>query len=147
FSDINLKLSQLNAQLPYGAGPIQFNSNFGDTAALMLTVASPLATSTEIALRARSVSAKIEETRAAEAKNAPQPRVAIVSSFPMSVSPVLVRQTFAEIVKSAAQVGAFRDLHFFEAPGFVGVDVSTTFDDATLRDRSAKFTEDKIHRS
>ena len=41
FSDINLKLNQLNAQLPRGAGPIQFNSNFGDTAALMLTVASP----------------------------------------------------------------------------------------------------------
>ena len=39
FSDINLKLNQL--QLPRGAGPIQFNSNFGDTAALMLTVASP----------------------------------------------------------------------------------------------------------
>ena len=42
FSDINLKLNQLNAKLPRGAGPIQFNSNFGDTAALMLTVASPM---------------------------------------------------------------------------------------------------------
>ena len=42
FSDINLKLNQLNAQLPAATGPIQFaNSNFGDTAALMLTVASP----------------------------------------------------------------------------------------------------------
>jgi multidrug efflux pump subunit AcrB len=40
FSDMNLKLNQLN--LPNGAGPIQFNSNFGDTTALMLTVASPM---------------------------------------------------------------------------------------------------------
>ncbi len=50
FSDINLKMNQLNAQLPRGAGPIQFNSNFGDTAALMLTVASPKVTPTEVAL-------------------------------------------------------------------------------------------------
>ena len=48
FADINLKLNQLNAQLPRGAGPIQFNSNFGDTAALMLTVASPMAAPVEI---------------------------------------------------------------------------------------------------
>jgi multidrug efflux pump subunit AcrB len=29
FSDINLKLNALNSQLPQGAGPIQFNSDFG----------------------------------------------------------------------------------------------------------------------
>ena len=37
FSDINLKLDALNSQLPQGAGPINFQSDFGDTAALMLT--------------------------------------------------------------------------------------------------------------
>ncbi|MDX1488480.1 MAG: efflux RND transporter permease subunit, partial [Acidiferrobacterales bacterium] len=41
FNDIGLRLSSLNANLPEGAGPIQFNSGFGDTAALLLTVASP----------------------------------------------------------------------------------------------------------
>jgi len=30
-SDINLKLNALNSQLPQGAGPIQFNSDFGET--------------------------------------------------------------------------------------------------------------------
>ncbi len=60
FSDINLKLNQLNAQLPRGAGPIQFNSNFGDTAALMLTVASPNVTPTEVALRAIAIRKAIE---------------------------------------------------------------------------------------
>ena len=42
-------------KLPRGAGPIQFNSDFGDTAALMLTVASPMASPTEISLRARAI--------------------------------------------------------------------------------------------
>ena len=48
FSDINLKLNALNPQLPQGAGPISFQSDFGDTAALMLTIASPKADQTEI---------------------------------------------------------------------------------------------------
>ena len=147
FSDINLKLNQLTAQLPRGAGPIQFNSDFGDTAALMLTVASPLASPTEISLRARAVRSEIEETRAAEGPDAPQPRVSIVSSFPLSVSPVLVRQTFQEVIELGAKQGHLRDLHFFEAPGFVGVDVSTTLDDETLRASADKVIEEKVHRS
>ncbi len=147
FSDINLKLNQLNARLPRGAGPIQFNSDFGDTAALMLTVASPLASPTEIALRARAVRARIEATRAAEAPNAPQPRVSIVSSFPMSISPVLVRQTFQEVIELGAQKGALRDVHFFEAPGFVGADVATSLDDASLRALGNKLIDERVHRS
>ena len=65
FSDINLKLIALNSRLPQGAGPIQFNSDFGDTAALMLTVASPKASEVDIALRARAIRSTIEATRAA----------------------------------------------------------------------------------
>ena len=52
FSEINLKLNALNSQLPQGAGPILFQSDFGDTAALMLTIASPKADQIEINIRA-----------------------------------------------------------------------------------------------
>src|SRR6266496_5041395 len=55
FSDINLKLNALNNQLPQGAGPISFQSDFGDTAALMLTIASPKADQTEINIRAHAI--------------------------------------------------------------------------------------------
>ena len=147
FSDINLKLNQLSANLPYGAGPIQFNSDFGDTSALMLTVASPSASPTEIALRARAVRVKIEETRGAEGPRARRPRVSIILSFPMSVSSILVRQTFQEVIERGEQEGALHDLHFFDAPGFVGVDLSTSLDDAALRVLGSKLIEEKIHRS
>src|ERR1700756_5315112 len=63
FSDINLKLNALNSQLPQGAGPISFQSDFGDTAALMLTVASPKADDVEIAAPAHSVEAAIPKNR------------------------------------------------------------------------------------
>src|SRR5215472_8741410 len=78
FADINLKLIALNSRLPQGAGPIQFNSDFGDTAALMLTVASPPVTEVEIALRAQSIRKAIEKTRASEPQQASQPRVSII---------------------------------------------------------------------
>ena len=69
FSDINLKLNALNSQLPQGAGPISFQSDFGDTAALMLTVASPKADDIEIAARANSVEAAIRKARDAKQQN------------------------------------------------------------------------------
>jgi len=64
FSDINLKLNALSGQLPQGAGPITFQSDFGDTAALMLTVASPKADSVEIDLRSQSIQAAMRSARA-----------------------------------------------------------------------------------
>src|ERR1700684_3367679 len=51
FSDINLKLQDLNGRLPSGATPVQFQSDFGDTAALMMTIASPPIDDLEIEMR------------------------------------------------------------------------------------------------
>src|ERR1700735_5478900 len=125
FTDMNLKLDALNATLPQGAGPIQFNSDFGDTAALMLTVASPPASKVEVALHAVSIRDAIERTRAEEPAKSPQPRVSIVYAFPFSISPSLVRKTFASVMAGAGQGQRVRDPHYFEGSGFVGVDVTT----------------------
>ncbi len=147
FSDINLKMNQLNAQLPRGAGPIQFNSNFGDTAALMLTVASPMVTPTEVALRAIAIRKAIEETRSHLAKNAPQPRVSVIYAFPLSVAAGPVRSTFENIAGIAQKRGTLADLHFFEGPGYVGLDASTSFDDETIRVRGGQLIRENLHRS
>src|SRR6202165_3868991 len=64
FSDINLKLNALNNQLPQGAGPISFQSDSGDTAALMLTIASPKADQTEINIRAQAIQSAVQAVRA-----------------------------------------------------------------------------------
>ncbi len=145
FSDMNLKLNQLN--LPRGAGPIQFNSNFGDTAALMLTVASPMATPTEVALRSIAIQKAIVRTRAGLAKNAPQPRVSVIYAFPMSVAPGPVRANFESIATLAAARNTLSDLHFFQGPGYVGLDASTALDDATIRARGEELIRSRLHRS
>src|SRR6266699_2756267 len=87
FSDINLKLNALNSQLPQGAGPISFQSDFGDTAALMLTVASPKADQIEINIRAQAIQSAIQSVRAQRKYTKHDVPVAIVYSFPRSVSP------------------------------------------------------------
>ncbi len=145
FSDMNLKLNQMN--LPLGAGPIQFNSNFGDTAALMLTVASPMVTPTEVALRAIAIRKAIERTRAALPANAPQPRVSIIYAFPMTVAPGPVRTDFENIANIASHNNTLRDLHFFDGPGYVGLDASTSFDDDTIRQRGETLIKTNLHRS
>src|SRR5215467_2071793 len=86
FSDINLKLSGLNSRLPQGAGPISFQSDFGDTAALMLTVASPRADQVEIDLRAQAIRSAIESARKHKRYTKDDVPVAIVFSFPRSIS-------------------------------------------------------------
>ncbi len=147
FSDINLKLNQLNAMLPRGAGPIQFNSNFGDTAALMLTVASPTVTPTEVALRAISIRKAIEQTRANLSKSAPLPRVSVIYAFPLSVAAGPVRNNFESIAEIAKRNGTLKDLHFFDGPGYVGLDASTSLDEETIRQRGERLIKDNLHQS
>lgn len=147
FADINLKLNALNSKLPQGAGPIQFNSDFGDTATLMLTVASPPAGEVEIALRARAIQNAIRRIRGVEPKNSSQPRISIVYSFPLSVSAGLVRDAFTSVIRNAAENKAVTDPHFFEGSGFLGVDVTSKLSDEQLRSFGDRWAAENLHRS
>ena len=89
FDDINFKLNSIN-DLPQGAGPIQFIKDFGDTAALMLTVSSPKADRTEIGLRTQEVRRAIENSRKGAAIAAG--RKAGVVCFPLSLDTQIPRQ-------------------------------------------------------
>src|SRR4029453_6156376 len=82
FDDIKLKLDSIT-DLPAGAGPIDFVKDFGDTSALMLTVASPKVNEAEIAARAQAVAAQIPTIRPASG-TARGPRVALVHGMPSS---------------------------------------------------------------
>src|SRR5262245_49480043 len=77
FDDLKLRLDAIH-DLPQGAGPINFIKDFGDTAALMLTVASPQISEVGIELRAKSIRHQIEEVRS----TADGPRFTVVIGFP-----------------------------------------------------------------
>ncbi len=145
FNDINLKLNGLNTQLPQGAGPIQFQSDFGDTAALMLTVASPRVDDVEIALRARGIQRAIEEARKPKPNKPAGARVGALYCFPQSVSPTAVRRGFDLFSRLAQEDGIFRDIRLFEGPGFIGLDGATTHTDAEILAYIERYIRERLH--
>src|SRR5258705_1016580 len=143
FADINLKLNALSNGLPQGAGPINFQSDFGDTAALMLTVASPAADRMEVAVRAQTIRHTIEQVR----RGAQDARVSIVAAFPQSVPLDAVRPHVRLFVDLAAQQGLLRDIRSFDGPGFVGVDGMSTASDPAIQAFVKSFIADQLHES
>ncbi len=118
FDDIALRLQGIR-DLPEGAGPIQFIKDFGSTAALMLTVASPRLEEVQVSLRAEQVRAAIERLRAgAPAGN----RVTVVYNFPPSISAQSAVRPAQLYLAQAEQDVILRDARLLEGPQFVGVD-------------------------
>src|SRR5678816_2663011 len=90
FDDIALKLDSIK-DLPDGAGPIQFIKDFGDTSALMLTVASPKVSDTEIDVRAKEVGEAIARNRSQYAATGSGTRFTIVNTLTHPVSARVVQ--------------------------------------------------------
>jgi multidrug efflux pump subunit AcrB len=137
FSDINLKLNALNGQLPQGAGPIQFNSDFGDTAALMLTVASPPETPVAIALRADAIRRVLTGIRS---RAPPGPRIAVVVCYAATVTPAIPARGRDLLERFLVTRDLARDVRRIQGPGFVGLDVQTDLDETALRGAIARFS-------
>src|SRR6202167_1778650 len=131
FSDINLKLQGLGPLLPAGATGVQFQSDFGDTAALMMTVASPNVDDLEIEMRARSVEDAIRAARSASGRSRLQP-VSIIYTFPLSLSETAMTQATEGFRRSAERDGVIEDGKLVAGRGFIGVDGATTYDDKDL---------------
>jgi multidrug efflux pump subunit AcrB len=126
--DIAQRLASLR-DLPEGAGPVEFMKDFGDTSALLLTVASPQVDEVELALRARAIRESIDRARRAAG---PGPRVSMVAAFPQSIdpdAPARQRDLIAMLAQELRLGTGFRPL---DGPGFVGLDFETTLDEQAL---------------
>jgi len=147
FSDINLKLDALNSQLPQGAGPITFQSDFGDTAALMLTVASPKVDDIEIAARANSVESEIRKARDAKQHHRAGQQITVMDSFPQSISTRAVVDTVYLFQAEARSAGIIRDSEIIQGSGFIGVDGVSDADDSTIQAFIQRFISERLKRS
>jgi multidrug efflux pump subunit AcrB len=139
FDDIALKLGAIN-DLPEGAGPIQFIKDFGNTAALTLTVASPPLDEVQVSLRADQVRAAIDSLRA----GARGSRVTVVYNFPPSISMASVGRPARLYLAQAVQDGVFRDARLLEGAEFVGVDGATDLDDAKILAHLERFVQERL---
>ncbi len=147
FSDINLKLNALNNQLPQGAGPISFQSDFGDTAALMLTIASPKADQVEISIRAQTIQSAIQSVRAKKKYREHDVPVAIVYSFPRSISPATMLDAVQLFEQQAEDARILRAPQVIQGSGFVAVDGISDRDDASINRFVDAFFEKQLQRS
>jgi len=146
WDDINLRLNTID-DLPKGAGPIYFLKDFGDTAALMLTVASPRASDSEIEMRAQRVAAAIEKARAGFPDQRKAARSSIVFSVPFSVPlnvPRRERDLAFDFLKEKKLGG---ELVPIEGVGFVGVDGDFGPDDRQIFGLAQAFFNDRLRPS
>lgn len=121
FDDVALKLNKIT-DLPPGARPVQFIKDFGDTAALLLTIASPKAGDIELELRAQKIQRAIEEVRREAGGSAS--RVSVITPFPFSVESQSFARIATSIVPELEQLGRGTDFRFIQGPGFLGVDLA-----------------------
>jgi hypothetical protein len=162
--DIKLKLDGIH-DLPSGAGPINFIKDFADTAALMLTVASPKASDVEIDLRAKAIQSAIEQARSQSEfvvppsggsdlrQTARHPRrippeggtanrVSLIVCLPQALvggnlQPMRNHcDLFVEFLEKRNLIGAARPL---EGAGFIGVDAAASVDGEDAQDASHRF--------
>src|SRR5438132_9973879 len=147
FSDINLKLNALNNQLPQGAGPIQFQSDYGDTAALMLTLASPKVDQIEINIRAHAIQSAIESVRAKRKHTERAVPVTIAYSFPRTISPATMLDPVQLFEQQADEQSILRAPQVISGSGFIAVDGVSDKDDASINRFVEAFFEKQLQRS
>jgi multidrug efflux pump subunit AcrB len=145
FDDIKMRLDAIG-DLPEGAGPIVFVKDFGTTAALMLTVASPKVGDVQIGLRARVIRAAIEAVRR-QADPAAGPRASILYCFPPDLAALAVRRQIELFLNIATPEGAVRDGRVIEGSGFMGFDCATDYDDDRLRAYGQAFVAQRLRSS
>jgi multidrug efflux pump subunit AcrB len=139
FQDIGQRLNQIT-DLPDGAGPITWISDFGDTAALMLTVASPTVPDLEIKLRAREVQDAIEKERLGEI----QGRASVLYCYPTSVASAAIERPLRIFATQAERDGVARDIRPLSTGGCSGIDFATTKSDDQIRAYAWQFVEKKL---
>ncbi len=143
FDDIKIKLDSIK-DLPDGCQPIMFNKDFGDTAALMLTVASPKADPTEIKLRTTSLKNAIQRLRAGIPASLSNSRMTWAACLPRTLdprSPNRLIQNFSTFLKSK---GHNVDIRSVQGPGFVAIDSQFTGTDEEARALIVEFISDRL---
>lgn len=141
FDDIKLKLDALQ-DLPQGAGPVQFVKDFGDTAALMLTLASPRVDDLEIEIRARGIRGAIDRARAGRGE--PDRRLTLLVCFPGGLNPGVFLRYREAFLRLGLTGGLFEDCVPLEGPGFIGLDMLPSHDEETLSAFLLDFIEDRM---
>jgi len=146
FDDIRLKLDSIR-DLPGGAGPIELLKDFGDTAALMLTVASPKASQGDIVAQARAVQRAIVDARRNVLAAPGRSRITAVIGAPRSADLRVLTPRVQQFVRYAEEKNVARDPHPISGAGFIGVDFETASDGPAITTFVETYVRERLHTS
>jgi len=140
--DVKIRLDAIH-DLPQGTGPILYIKDFGDTSALMLTVASPPANPAEVVWVSKLVEAQIRQVRSGlDGHQATRRSIVIV--FPKSIDSGQVEHTLSWALQQLTAQQLCSDARFFSGAGFTGVDVATTLSIPELQAALQKITTQNL---
>jgi multidrug efflux pump subunit AcrB len=143
--DVNQVLDDVGGRLagirnlPEGAGPINYQRDFGDTATLMLTVASPPLESAELDVRAIRIREAIASIRPPQSAT---DRAALVICFPQRENHRLSRLGAVKFVEFLHAADSPLDPRLIDGAGCVGADVGGSQTDQQMFGRLAAFLRD-----
>lgn len=143
--DVRLKLDNIR-DLPEGAGPIQFIKDFGDTAALMLTVASPKVNDVVIqakALEIRRAIAQIRAKSASQATNAAN-RATLVIGLPSSLTDRQRQWARDELAVYVRNRGVVAEGAPLAGQDFIGLDLPGEIEDQKILASARDFIEERL---
>lgn len=140
--DIKLRLDSIH-DLPQGAGPILYIKDFGDTSALMLTVASPAADPAHVAWVSKLVEAQIRQVRSNLAATT-QPRRSIVVGFPKSIDSAEIERKLSLVTQDMATQHLCSDVRIFSGAEFTGVDLATNLSTPDLQSALKTFVTQNL---
>lgn len=139
--DVRLKLDSIR-DLPEGAGPIEFVKDFGDTAALMLTVASPKVNEIAIQAQAQAVERSIAQAR--NSLGAGESRAALIIGLPSTLTQGQRQWVRQEMSTQFNAEGWMRNATPLEGTDFMGIDLPGNLEDQAILASARKFIEERL---
>ncbi|HEY1948280.1 MAG TPA: efflux RND transporter permease subunit [Bryobacteraceae bacterium] len=129
--DLRLKLDAL--QLPAGAQPVELVKDFGDTATLMLTVASPRVDDADLALRAQEMGRVMQSGR-----------IAIFFPHARSFEATALARLTGRLGDWLNGEKLLADPHALQGPGFIGFDAVSTHSPAEISAALTRIVSERL---
>ena len=129
----DLKLKVAAVSLPEGAQPVDLIKDFGDTATLMLTVASPKVDDADLSLRAHEISAVLHAGR-----------VAILWPHSRTLTADSLARNTAHMAEWLREQGVLIDPRPIKGSGFTGFDAVTTHANTEVKADLARLLEQRL---
>ncbi|MCI0388628.1 MAG: efflux RND transporter permease subunit [Acidobacteria bacterium] len=143
--DVRLKLDSIR-DLPEGAGPIEFVKDFGDTSALMLTIASPKVNDVAIQAQAQAVGQAIARARSQNPSKATSGgnRATLIIGLPLSLNERQRQWARDELARQIKSEGLAQTPTPLDGQDFIGLDLPGEISDQAILTSARKFIEERL---